>query len=381
MQVSVVGRNGSAHAREGSALRARARALPRPASSAPPRSVPRLWPPPLPADRPLAHPLPPKQSINQTNKQPNNAANSLSADAEVAVLVADCSDLVREAARRHQTSPTATAAFGRALMSAAMLNAFRKDGERLSMTIRGDGPAGHIQVVADDQGHVKGLVGNPQADVPIRGSDGKLDVPALLGLGSLTVTRILPWQETPYTGSIPLVSGEVAADVASYLAESEQINSAFAAGVMLAPDAPGGVAAAGGFFVQPLPFCSEETLARVERNVSALGPPSKMLADGLSPAEIAARVLDGLGVAQGFPVERAPRYGPCTPDALRGRMMTAIASLGEEDARLLLRERGGDVEVRCEMCAEAYRFSEDEVLSSFADDDENGKAAPTVSTR
>jgi molecular chaperone Hsp33 len=139
------------------------------------------------------------------------------------------------------------------------------------------------------------------------------------------------------------------------------------------------VVAAGGFFIQPLPFCSEETLARLEQNVGSLDAPSKMLADGLTPAEIAERVLDGLGRAEGFPVEREPRFGPCTPEALRGRMMTAIASLGKEDAKLLLEERGGDVEVRCEMCAEAYSFSEEEVLSTF--EDEEGRAAPTVSTR
>lgn len=299
------------------------------------------------------------------------------------MLVADCTSLVREAARRHQTSPTATAAFGRALMSALMLTAFRKDGERLSLAIRGDGPIGHIQVVADASNNVKGLCGNPQADLPVRASDGKLDVAGLLGLGSLTITRVLPWQEAPYTGSIPLVSGEIAEDVAAYLAESEQINSAFAAGVLLGGGAEDGVLAAGGFFVQPLPFCSEETLAQLEKNIGALPPPSRMLADGLTPLEISERVLEGLGRAEGFPVGVTPGYGPCDAESLRGRMMTAIASLGEEDARLLLKERGGDVEVRCEMCAEAFSFSEEEVLSTFSSSssDSDDAPAPTQSTR
>jgi molecular chaperone Hsp33 len=315
---------------------------------------------------------------------------SLSANAEVSVLVADCTQLVAEAATRHRTSPTATAAFGRALISAAMLNAFRKDGERLSMTIRGDGPLGHIQVVANDGGYVKGLVSDPSADVPIRESDGKLDVSRLIlggvtGFGSLSITRILPWQETPYTGSIPLVSGEVSDDVANYLVESEQTNCAFGAGVLIGQ---GGVVAAGGFYIAPLPFASEETLARLEENVGRLGAPSKMLADGMTPAEIAARVLEGLGEAEGFPVHIEPRFGPCDPASLRDKMMTAIASLGEEDAKLLLEERGGNVEVRCEMCAEAVEFDEEEVLSTFSsssssgsDDEGGGPPAPTMSTR
>ena len=319
-----------------------------------------------------------------------NPPTSLSANAEVAVLVADCTLLVREAARRHQTSPTATAAFGRALMSAAMLAAFRKDGERLSMTIRGDGPVGHVQVVAGADNYVKGLVGNPSADLPVRESDGKLDVAGLLGLGSLSVTRVLPWQEVPYTGSIPLVSGEIAEDVAAYLAESEQQNSAFAAGVLLgAATDEEYVLAAGGYYVQVLPNCSEETLALLERNVGALGPPSRMIADGATPGEIAERVLEGLGIAEGFPVGAVPRYGPCDAAALKARMLTAVASLGREDARALLEERGGNVEVRCEMCAEAYEFGEEEVLSTFdgpssspsSSSDGGDKPAPTRSTR
>jgi molecular chaperone Hsp33 len=266
-----------------------------------------------------------------------------------------------------------------------MLNAFRKDGERLSMTIRGDGPIGHIQVVANDSGFVKGLVSNPAADVPIRASDGKLDVSRLIlgsetGFGSLSVTRILPWQDTPYIGSIPLVSGEVSDDIANYLVESEQTNCAFGAGVLIGAE---GVVAAGGFFVSPLPFASEETLEMLEKNIAALGAPSKMLADGLSPAEIARRCLEGLGEAEGFPVQAVPRYGPCDAASLRERMMTAIASLGEQDAKLLLEERGGNVEVRCEMCAEEYLFDEQEVLSTFSSSssDEEGGPAPTVSTR
>ena len=199
------------------------------------------------------------------------------------------------------------------------------------VTFGGGGPLGGLQAVADSTGRVRGRVDHPAADPPLR-PDGKLDVGGAVGSrGVLSVVRSRAGGGEPYTGLTPIVSGEVADDLAHYLATSEQTNCALALGVCL--DKAGHVMAAGGWLVQVLPFCSDETLSTLERNVASLDPVSSLLADGKRPADITAALLDGLGVAHGGGFELAPEYGPCDTDGLKQRMTRALALLGEDEAR------------------------------------------------
>ncbi|CAL8468269.1 g7809 [Coccomyxa elongata] len=274
-------------------------------------------------------------------------------------MVVRGTNLVQEACSRHRTAPTASAALGRALLGTLLMGCFRAEGEATQVTFKGDGPLGGIQVVADALGSVKGKVGDPGADPPLR-PDGKLNVGAAVGQGVLSVVRSNVAQEKPYTGLTEIKTGEVGDDLAAYLAESEQVNCALALGVSINRDLS--VRAAGGYLLQVLPFASEETLQLLERNIAAAGSVTDMLHGGASPREIAERLLDGLGTSDGGP-HIQPRYGPCEPEALKERMKRAVALLGPNEVQEILRKEG-KIEVSCEFCRETYQFAEDEVLAA-----------------
>lgn len=282
---------------------------------------------------------------------------TISASAEVSVLVVDGTQLVAEAASRHKTAPTSTAALGRALLGALLLGAFRKDEEQLQITFKGDGPAQNVLAIANTRGDVKGLIANPLADPPLR-PDGKLDVGAAVGKGVLAVVRSHPADKQPYTGLVPIVSGEIAEDLANYLVDSEQTNSALGLGVSLDRDC--NVKSAGGWLVQILPFCSEETLSQLETNLGTMPSITKMLNDGLGAAGVTARILEGLGESPDAQSIK-PRYGPCDDEALQLRMMRVVASLGRSEVEGILKEQG-KVEVTCDLCQQTYTFDEAKIF-------------------
>lgn len=286
----------------------------------------------------------------------------LSADAEVSVLALEATQLVREAQRRHLCAPTGMAALGRLLMGTLLLAALKEGSEEsVQVSFSGRGPIGQMTAIADPWGSVKGFVANPACDPPLKEA-GKLDVGAAVGPGLLTVVRSRPEWREPYVGTVPIHTGEVAEDLAVYLADSEQINTALALGVSLGRD--GQVLAARGFLAQVLPFCSEGTLDKLEENVRGM-PKVSDAALPLSADRIIGMLLDGIG-GDAPELMLSPKYGPCSVDDLKPRMLRAVRSLGPSDIRSLLEERGS-VEVRCEFCAEVVQFYEpdlEELLSS-----------------
>ncbi|PNW70318.1 hypothetical protein CHLRE_17g715000v5 [Chlamydomonas reinhardtii] len=281
---------------------------------------------------------------------------SLSEGAEVSVLVVDGTQLVAEAKRRHKLAPTATAAMGRTLLGALLMGSFRKEDEQVQITFQGNGPAGSILAIADTRGNVKGKINNPAADPPLR-PDGKLNVGGAVGQGVLAVVRSHPLEPQPYTGMVPIVSGEVAEDLANYLVDSEQTNSALGLGVALDRDC--NVKSAGGWLVQILPFCSEETLVQLEQNLTTMPSITAMLNEGMSPEAVTERILQGLGVMPG--AERVvPKYGPCEEETLKKRMIRAVASLGKKEVADIIAQEG-KLEVTCDLCQQTYNFSQGEV--------------------
>jgi molecular chaperone Hsp33 len=207
-----------------------------------------------------------------------------------------------QACDRHQTAPTASAALGRGLIGTLLMACFREEGEKTQITFRGDGPLGGLQCIAEATGVVKGKVGNPACNPPLR-PDGKMDVGGAIGRGVLAVVRSLPftskgWQ-TPYSGLVPITTGEVAEDLARYFVDSEQTQSAIGLGVSIGRDLT--VKAAGGFMIQVLPFAEEDTIAALEKNIGALGSVTAVLQEGASAREITNRLLEGLGAGdEGF---------------------------------------------------------------------------------
>ena len=282
---------------------------------------------------------------------------TVSTDGSLAVRALVATDLVAEAARRHSTAPTASAALGRALMGAVLIAASAKDDETVQIQLRGDGPLGQLTAIADNLGRARGYVANPDAHPPARG--GKLDVGAAVGQGVLAVVRYHPSWREPYTGLVPIVSGEVAEDLTSYLATSEQTASALAAGVFVQSD--GSIAAAGAWLVQALPGADEDVLARLERTVRALPTPTELVRAGLSADEVCDRVLDGLGSRAR---ERSTPRFHCACDT--ERILRAVTLLGREETRAIALARE-NLEVRCEFCATRYVLGPDEVGALLPD--------------
>lgn len=282
-------------------------------------------------------------------------------------------ETVEDARIRHATSATATAALGRTLTAAALLSAGLKDGQSVTLRVLGDGPAGGIITQADAAGRVRGYLMNPHADLPATAAR-KLDVGGLVGRrGMLHVTRDLGMR-TPYYGSAPLVSGEIAEDLAAYFARSEQVPSAVALGVLVGRDLR--VLAAGGLCVQTLPGADPEVVARVEARVRALPPITDLVAAGHTPERLIEAALDGLS-------SEAPSTGPVTfmCRCTRQRVEEMLCVLGADELESLLQQEG-QAEVTCRFCGDRYVLTGEEVRQLIAalgqGNDAAGGAGPVV---
>ncbi|MCL5057635.1 MAG: Hsp33 family molecular chaperone HslO [Actinobacteria bacterium] len=259
---------------------------------------------------------------------------------------------VTETARvRHDTWPVATAALGRTLTGALLLGANLKGNDMITLRMIGDGPLGAIVVSANARGEVRGYVQEPHVDLPRR-VEGKLPVGEAVGRGMLNVTRDLGMKE-PFTGSVEIISGEIAEDLTHYLVTSEQTPSAVALGVLV--DREGKVRASGGFWLEILPEADEEVVAGLEKNLACLPTVSSMIGDGAGPEEIARAVAGGYELKI---LDSAPVTFKCS--CARRKVEGILVSLGKDDILRLIEERGG-AEVRCHFCGEVYNFSVDDL--------------------
>ena len=268
--------------------------------------------------------------------------------APVKAMAISARDTVERARAIHNCWPVASAALGRLLMAASMMGAAIKEEEgAVTLRIKGGGPLGSLTAVSDSRGNVRGYVQNPDVDVP-RKAKGKLDVGAAVGAdGELTVIRDLGLKE-PYIGSVQLVGGEIAEDVAAYFVESEQVPTACALGVLIAPDQT--VQAAGGYLIQLLPGADEAVVSAVERGVSKLGAVSARLDSGMEPLGLLREVL---GEFELEVLETSPIAYRCY--CTRDRVSRALISLGTDELDSLIKEQGG-AELTCQFCDKVYRF-------------------------
>ena len=257
-------------------------------------------------------------------------------------------NLVQEAAIRHHTSHLASAALGRAMNGALLLAATMKDNERITLRLKGDGPIG--EVVADAEGtNVRGYVGDPDVFLPLK--NGKLDVGGALGAGNIIVTRYLQNAE-PFTGYAELVDGEIASDLTNYLYTSEQTPSSVALGVLVNKE--GQVIASGGYFIQAMPGCAEETLAKLEENISLTPYVTQLLELGYTPEKMIETIARGLEVTIQESVELSYKCR-CS----REKILGALATLGQEDLTAMSEDE--ETEVHCQFCNETYKFSGAEI--------------------
>lgn len=257
-------------------------------------------------------------------------------------------NLVQEAAIRHHTSHLASAALGRAMNGALLLAATMKDNERIALRLKGDGPIG--EVVADAEGtHVRGYVGDPDVFLPLK--NGKLDVGGAIGAGNIIVTRYLQNAE-PFTGYAELVDGEIASDLTNYLYTSEQTPSSVALGVLVNKE--GQVIASGGYFIQAMPGCAEETLAHLEENISLTPYVTQLLELGYTPEKMIETIARGLDVTIQESIELSYKCR-CS----REKILGALATLGQEDISAMSQDE--ETEVHCQFCNETYKFSGEEI--------------------
>ncbi len=276
----------------------------------------------------------------------------ISDDGCVLVLAADTTDISETAKQIHNTSKVCTAALGRALTGASFMGVMLK-GQDSSVTLRfnGGGPAGSVIAVADMDGNVRGYVVNPDVNLPLN-PKGKLDVGGAIGTnGFLTVVKDIGMKE-PFVGQIPLVSGEIAEDLTSYYAISEQIPSVCALGVLVNPDLT--VAVSGGFLIQLLPTADDGIIEKVEKGLKGLPSVTTMLAEGLTPEEICKKVLPEFNVEI---LDTSECEYKC--NCSRERVEKAIISVGKEE----LKEMANDevTEVKCHFCPSVYKFTSEDI--------------------
>ena len=282
-------------------------------------------------------------------------------DGSARITVLNSREIVEAAIGHHNTARTATAALGRLLTATSMIGVLLpENGDTLTLSIQGEGEAGRLLCVSDYYGNVRGYIENPQVDPP-RKPNGKLDVSAAVGAGSLSVIRDIKGAGEPQHGTVPLVSGEIAEDIAAYFAYSEQLPTLCSLGVLVGPD--GSCLAAGGVLIQLLPFAAEETVALLERNAKDLSNISDCFYRGMSNLEIAELALRDIPFD---PFDELEVAYLC--NCSRKRTGDAIRSLGEKQIREMLDEQEAEgkpreLEVTCRFCSERYVFEEGELLS------------------
>lgn len=256
--------------------------------------------------------------------------------------------LVAEARERHRTLPVVTAALGRLLSAGAIMSSMMKgDKDIVTISLKGDGPAGYITVTADSHGHVKGFPGNPNVDIT-RKYAGKLDVGAAVGRGLLTVSYDLGLKE-PYSGQVEIQTGEVAEDLAYYFTVSEQLPSAVGLGVMV--DTDSSVKHAGGFIVQLLPDAPEDVIELLEKKLANLEPVTTMMEQGMTPEEILLHIFEGVDIEF---TERHDVKFYC--DCSKEKVKRALAAISDKDLQDIVND-DEDIEVKCYFCNTAYKFS------------------------
>ena len=293
-------------------------------------------------------------------KKTSTILRGMTRDGSARILVINSTQMVNDMIRAHKTSPTATAALGRTITAASMVGTMLpEDNDTVTMSFSGSGEAGKIIAVADYFGNVKGYIQNPGVNLPKK-SNGKLDVGTAVGAGTFSVVKDVGGKE-PQIGTTEIVSGEIAEDIATYFATSEQIPTLLSLGVLVDKDYS--CLSAGGVLVQVMPFPDEETVNLIERNASDLSNISKLIElghDNKSIADIAMRdipydIFDTLEVSY-----------KC--DCSRKRMGEKIKSLGKDEILNMLSEQEAEGKAReltavCRFCNSEYTFCEKELLS------------------
>lgn len=293
-----------------------------------------------------------------------NIANStilraMTRDGSARVLVINSRKMVNDAIGYHKTTPTASAALGRLVTATSMIGTMLpENGDTVTVSIDGDGEAGRLLAVGDYFGNVKGYIQNPMANPPKK-PNGKLDVGAAVGEGTISFVKSVGNIE-PQIGTIELVSGEIAEDIATYFAKSEQIPTVLSLGVLV--DTDYSCLAAGGVLIQLMPFPDEETVDLIERNASDLVNISRYFDRGLTNEQIMDIAMRDIPYDIFDTIEVGYKC-----DCSAKRMKEKIKSLGKAEILKMLDEQESEGKPRdltaiCRFCNSEYTFTEKELV-------------------
>ena len=282
------------------------------------------------------------------------------ADGQIRAFAAYTKDVVEEARRRHNTSPTATVALGQLLTAGTMMGAMMKnDTDILTLQIRCDGPLGGLTVTADNQGNVKGYAVHPDVDVPVK--NGQINVADALDLGVLNVIKDMGLKE-PYVGQTILETSEIAKDLTYYYMNSEQVPSSVGLGVLMNKDNT--VKCAGGFIIQLMTFAEDATIDKLEENLKNVTSVTELLDHGCTPEGLLEALLGNLGIEV---LDTLPTQFHC--NCSKERVEKAVASVGREDLQAMI-DDGEDIEVKCDFCNSTYKYTVDELKEILKESNE-----------
>ena len=316
-----------------------------------------------------------KDSINEiyapegTAQKPDKLIRCITSDGAVMAIAADTTGIVHMGKKLHHTSNAATAALGRLLTAASIMGVTLKQrSAALTLRVKGDGPLGAVVAVSDSMGNCRGYVENPGVETEYH-ANGKINVGKAVGKdGVINVLRDYGTGE-PYIGVCPLVSGEIAEDITSYYAVSEQIPTVCALGVLVNKD-DGEVMLAGGMLIQLLPGATDDTIAKIEENLKTLEPVTTMLAKGMSLMDMVRTALAGFNVEL-LDEQEIAYVCKCS----RERVINAFIKLSDDDIRSLADEKGY-ARANCHFCNKNYRFTKgqlEEIIANRHKQSQEGK--------
>lgn len=274
-------------------------------------------------------------------------------DGMVRIIAAITTNLVDEAVKIHECTPTASAALGRMLTAGSLMGSMLKsEKDTLTIQISGGGKAKGVMVTSYSSGNVKGYIGDPSAELPLN-EKGKLDVGGIIGKnGNLSVIRDMGLKE-PYVGQVPIYSGEIAEDLAYYFTVSEQTPSAVSLGVLVDKDLS--IKAAGGFIVQMMPGADELLADLITYRLEEIPPVTDMISKGMSIEEIMEYIFEGMDLKISDSLN--PSYF-C--DCSREKVEKAFISIGKKDLQEIY-EEGQEEELKCHFCNKSYIFTHKDI--------------------